>query len=78
MLKITITEINNTNEIKINLEALMLIEQAEDIVDNLLSLGSFENDQIIEEKLSEISTLLFNVQCSLSNKVELAELHGEF
>jgi hypothetical protein len=76
MLQITITEIEKTNEIKINADAIELIEQAEEILDKLLSLGIFENDQCIEERLTEISTLLFNAHCSLSDKVELAELHS--
>lgn len=76
MLQITITEIEKTNETKTNTDAITLIEQAEEILDKLLSLGLFEHDQSVEERLTEISTLLFNAHCSLSNELALAELHS--
>jgi hypothetical protein len=76
MLQITITEIEKTNEMKINADAIKLIEQAEEILDKLLSLGNFENDNSVEDRLTEISTLLFNAHCSLCDKIELAQLQG--
>lgn len=76
MLQITITETDTKDEITNNADAILLIEQAEEILDKLLSLGIFEHDQTVENRLTEISTLLFTAQCSLSGDFELAELHN--
>jgi len=80
MLQITITEVNtnvdSNEEIEHTAEAIALIERAEEILDKLLRLGLFENDQSVENRLTEISTLLFTAQCNLSESVLYAELHS--
>lgn len=76
MLQITITEVNAKVEpdqdIELTAEAIALVERAAEILENLLQLRLFENDQSVEKRLTEVSTLLFTAQCSLSDSIEFA------
>jgi len=76
MLQITITEIDTDEELDIEetAEAITHIEKAEEILNNLLHLGMFENDQSIENRLTEISTLLSSAQRNLHDSLGLVQL----
>jgi hypothetical protein len=76
MLKITITEIDQDFKFYTTEQLAHIIEQAENIIEQLISETDIEEDDTVLDRLNRVSSLLFEAQFRLHDTLDAADMHN--